>query len=390
LRLALRLVHAELTSRIRDKSFWLEALLLPVVVTAIMGLSLGNLGRGKTPPVRVGIVANSERSMAVEILQSALKSAGSIHTEFYSDPAGARSQLTAAHLDALVFLPDLNLALPAKDLSLKAIVESGKRGQFQAEMVAEITEATFRAMSAELAARTVVADMMTESGVDPAPAWTIPTPVAVSTRLQEVPLQRFDLLAAQFAGLAIFFSLLSAFRIMSNVFGEHRRGLNLRLAGVPAPAYSVAAGFILTVATVALLQTFTVLLLGAVGFQVRWGPVLPLFLATLVTALASAAVALALAVLPGSSTSRGLVGMLFVLGGGAIGGALVPLDGANPVLQIVAHATLHFWATGLFTGLARGLTFLQVLSMFLGVLAYGAVAFCLAAIFLARRRVVRA
>jgi len=53
-------------------------------------------------------------------------------------------------------------------------------------------------------------------------------------------------------------------------------------------------------------------------------------------------VALALAALPITGTAKGLVGMLVVLGGSVLGGALVPLDGASPWLTGLARVTLHY------------------------------------------------
>lgn len=385
-----RIMQAELVSRIRDKSFWLEALLLPIVVTVIMGVALGNLGRGKTPVIHVGIVAGSSDWLPVEVLESAFKSTGTLKTEFYAKADAARSALSSSKVDALVFVTDFDPTSASGNSALNATVESGRTTQFQAGMVAQITEATLRALAAELGARRAVAGLLSDIGTDPTPAWVTPTPVPVSARLEEVPLKRFDLLASQFAGMAIFFSLLSAFRIMTNIFGDHRQGLNLRLAGVPTKPAFVAMGFVLSVATVAITQTITVLVLGSAAFGVKWGPIVPMVLATVCASLASAALALALAVLPGSSTTRGLIGTLVVLGGSVLGGALVPIDGSSSTLQWLAHSTLHFWVTGLFTGLSRGLTISQVWDKFLGVMAYGMVALVLATFFMARRQTARA
>lgn len=383
-------MQAELTSRLRDKSFWLEALLLPLIITGIMGFAMGEVGRGKIPTVRVGIVASTNEVLPAQILETAFKATGSLEVALLTDAAEARERLASAGLDALVFVPDFDPGEITADTELRATVESGKSTQFQASLVAQITEATLRAVSAELGARMVVAELMADKGLDPTPAWKVPTPVPVSARLEELPLQRFDLLGSQFAGLAIFFSVLSAFRMMGNIFGDHRHGLSLRLAGLPARPGYVALGHITTVATVAAVQTFTVLALGAMAFGVKWGPLLPLVLATLSAALSSAALALALVVLPGSSTVRGLVGTLVVLGGSVLGGSLVPLDGAGPTLKLFARGTLHYWVTGLFTGLARGLTLFEVAGMFVGVVAYGGFAMALGAIFLGRRRAARA
>lgn len=385
----IRLMQAELTSRMRDKSFWLEAVLLPVVVTVIMGLALARVGQGKTPVVNVGVVAGSDDVVTVLVLKEAFKATGTLRTTFFLDGAEARAKLRARELDAIVFAPDGDPA-SISEVPLKVSVESGRTTQFQATMVARVTEAALRTMMADFTARRSVADLMAQNGGNPTPAWTTPTPTPVSAMLDQVSLPRFNALGARFAGLAVFFSLLSAFRLMGNIFSEHRRGLSLRLSGVPVHALSVAVGYIGTVALVASVQTLTVLVVGRVAFGVMWGPMGPLLLAILLASVASAAVALTLAVLPLGRSSRGLVGTLFVLGGSVLGGSLVPLDGANSTLQFFAKATLHYWVTGLFTGLARGLTAGQVAQLFAGVLLYGGIALTLAATFLARRRPSRA
>jgi len=384
---AWRLIHAELTSRIRDKSFWLETILLPVVVTLIMGLALGQTGRGKTPELRVGLVAVDPENLLAEVLEIAYGAIGSIVTQRYLNYAEAKQHLDAFSLDAVVVV---SLVDPQTSSELHASVEAGKRTLFQAGMVAQITEATLRALSADLTARRVVADLMVQRGQDPTDVWMAVPSVPVSARLDQVSLARFDLLGSQFAGMAIFFSVLSGFRVMMSIFGPHRNGLNMRLTGAPIPGWAKTSGNVGSVATISFLQTLVVLLIGALIFQIEWGPSLPLLTAAALSAIAAAALALSLVTLPIGGTARGLVGMLVVLGGSVLGGALVPLDGANPWLTGLAPITLHYWVTGLFTGLSRGLTTEEVANMYMGVILYGAVALSLSAIFLARGRTRRA
>lgn len=384
----LRLVQAELISRMRDKSFWLEAVLLPVVVTLIMGLALGRVGHGKTPLVHVGVVASSADLLTVQVLQEAYKATGTLEMEVLTSLAEARTRLKEHLLDALVLVPDTD-PITAKS-PVKVSVEAGWTTQFQATMVAQVTEATLRTMMVEIEARRLVADLLEQKQADPTSAWTTPAPTPVSAKLDQVKLQQFDALGSQFAGLAIFFSLLTAFRLMVNIFGQHRRGLNLRLTGIPVLPAVAAVGFILTVAIVASVQTLTVLVVGRLAFGVMWGAPALLVLAILLAAMASAAVALTLAVLPLSASARGLVGTLVVLGGSVLGGSLVPIDGAGPTLQLFAKATLHYWVTGLLTGLSRGVSATEVAQLFIGVTVYGSVALALSAAFLARRRPGRA
>lgn|GEM_PF-5232328 len=384
----LRLVQAELISRMRDKSFWLEAILLPVVVTVIMGLALGRVGHGKTPVVHVGVVASSGNLLTVQVLQEAYKATGTLESALFTGTDEARLRLKDRRLDAIVLVSDSDPVSARRPV--KVTVEAGRTTLFQASMVAQVTEATLRTLVVEIEARRSVADLLLQNHADPTPAWNTPVPTPVSARLEHVSLQQFDALGVQFGGLAIFFSLLSAFRLMVNIFGEHRRGLNLRLAGVPARPATVALGFVTTVASVASVQTLTVLIVGRIAFGVKWGAPGALVLAILLASIASAAVALTLAVLPLGSSTRGLVGTLFVLGGSVLGGSLVPLDGASPSLQLFAKATLHYWVTGLFNGLSRGLTASELARLFIGVTAYGAGALVLAAAFLARRRPGRA
>lgn len=382
-----RQIHAELTSRMRDKSFWFETILLPVVVTAIMGMALSGTGRGRTPQVQVGLVAVEAENILAEVLAVAYDATGAIVVTRFSDYEPAKELLDQYQLDALVVVGPVN---PTSVSQIEARVEAGKRTLFQAGLVAQISEAAMKALSADLTARKAVADLMIKQGQNPADLWTATPPVPVSANLEQVSLAQFDMLGSQFAGLAIFFSVLSGFRVMMSIFGPHRHGLNLRLTGAPLSGWSVALGNVGSVATISSLQTFVVLLMGALAFQVKWGPLFPLLAAVILSAMAAASLALALAILPVSSTARGLIGMLMVLGGSVLGGALVPLDGASVWLIWLARGTLHYWVTGLFNGLSRGLSGTEVAGMYAGVILYGSTAMGLATLFLARRRAIRA
>lgn len=384
------ILRVELALRMRDKSFWLEVLLLPVVVTTVMGLALGGVGRGKLPTVRVALVATKEDNVAAQVLNAALSAAGSYETTHYSNLKDGRNALRSRKVDALIQVPDIEPSDIDKGTSLKATIERNPETEFSALLVAQIAEATFKALSAELRARQAAANLLAENGLDPTPAWLKPTPVPVAAQLQTVPMERFDVLAAQFAGLAIFFSLLSAFRLMGSIFGAHRSGLNLRMAALPVPGWVMATGYIAVVAIIAAAQTAVVLALTRMAFGVKWGPLLPLLLATLLSALASAGVALLLVSLPGSPAARGLIGMLVVLGGSLIGGALVPLDAASSVLRTLGALTLHYWVTGLFKGLARGVSLSELTVYYAVITIYGLIALALASGFLRRRRPTRA
>lgn len=381
---------AELTGRLRDKSFWLEALLLPLIVSVILGLALSGMGSGKVPPIRVVIVSQDPEAIPVQVLTAAFGAVGSIHADVSSNVSEARQLLEQYRADALVLIPEFNPVDDSAAISLTVSVEGSRTAQFHADLVAQVSDAALRSMAADLTARRVVANTLIDRGMDPSPAWMTEMPAATWARLREVPLERFDLLGAQFAGLVVFFSLLSAFRMMSLIYGEARRGLMGRLHGSPVHPLNVAAGNILAVAVVSIVQTTAVLLLADLGFGVDWGPVLPLLLAAVVSALSSAAVALALAVLPGSAAVRGLVGLLMVLGGSVLGGSFIPVDTAGPIVTALAKGTLHFWVSGLLTGLSRGLTLADLQGALLGVLFYGGAALLAATVFLGRRRSIRA
>lgn len=386
MRQAWKLIQAELLVRLRDKSFWLEVLILPLAVTAIMGMALGGVGRGQMPDVRVGIVGASDKDIAVDVLSHAFAAAGPYKTKVYPTVKEGRAALHSLKVDALVIPPAIDPATMGQASVLSATVEPAPDGPFRAILVSQITEATLRTVAAELGVRKAVAEVMTAEGRDPTPAWTLPTPIPVTARLDSVPVEHFDVLAAQFAGLAIFFGLFTAVRIMSTIFGPHRKGLALRLAALPTHPAVVALGYIGSVMLVTSIQTSLVFVLSRLAFGVHWGSMYLLVTATLLAAFASAAVALALATLPTGPSARALIGTLVVLVGSVLGGALVPIDDAGPALRAFAWLTPHYWVSTLFRDVARGLPASELFVQYGAVAVYGGIALVLAAVFLLRRR----
>lgn len=382
------LMLAELRVRLRDRSFWLEAVLLPVAVSAIMGFSLGRIGRGTVPPVHVALVTGAEGNVAADVLRAAFQAAGPFTVTTFADAVPAQAALRSGRADVLVQVAAVDPG--ASGATLQATVAAGVDGQFRAGLAARVAEAALKTLAAEMGARQAVAAGLEAAGADPAAAWARPAPVPVSPHLVRESLAHVDALSVHFSGLASFFSLLTAFRLMGNLFGPHRRGVSLRLQAVPTWPGSLAAGYMAAVTAVAALQTLLVFAAGRLAFGTSSGSIPLLLAAVVLSSLASAAVALALAVLPLGPAARGLAGLLAVLGGGVVGGALVPLEGAGAWLQHLGQITLQFWVTSLFSGLARGVPVPELAGPFAAVGLYGGLALVMAALFLARRRLVHA
>lgn len=380
----LGLLRTELTVRVRDRSFWLETLLLPLVITGLMGFALKGVSSGQLPPLRVGIVSATDSDPEVVALQTAYQAIGSIDAKIFKDAREAEAALAGGEIDSLVRPEPVVISDPLRIPSVKAEVQASIRTQFASTLVADMTESALRLFHAEMETRARLAQGLVQAGLDPMKAWQVNEPFVGPPTIQTRSNGPSTVLAAQFAGLSIFFCLLSTFRLMSNSFGPHRFGLLRRLKLIPGGLGLVGLSFWLSVSLVACTQTLVVLGSAWLFFNVTWHSPTLFLLSTALSAAASAAVALCLAVLPVSPTARGVIGLLVVLVGGLLGGAFIPVQADSGWILVAARSTLHYWVTNLFSTLSAGSSIEQTSAPLLVVTLYGAAALCLG-LFLARK-----
>jgi ABC-2 type transport system permease protein len=377
LRALLGLLRTELTVRVRDRSFWLETLLLPLVITGLMGFALQGVSSGKLPPLRVGIVTENGSDPGVVALKTAYQAIGSIDATIYKESQAAEEDLVAGDIDSLVRPDPVLISDPLRIPPVRAEVQSSIRTQFASTLVADMTESALRLFHAEMETRARLAQGLAQAGRDPMKAWQLNEPFVGPPTIQARHDGPSTALATQFAGLSIFFCLLSTFRLMSNSFGLHRLGLLRRLRLIPGGLGLVSLSFWLSVSLVALTQTMVVLGSAWLFFNVTWHST-PLFLlGASLSAMSSTAVALCLAVLPISPTARGVIGLLVVLVGGLLGGAFIPVQADSGWILTAAQSTLHYWVTTLFSTLAAGSSLEQASTPLLIVTLYGTAALCL-------------
>lgn len=341
MRLAWLIAAKDLRQRIRDKSFLVFAVVLPLVLAFVFNLVLGGVAntsevlrykvfdadRGQ---LSVAFVQGLERTDAVDVstAESADQAVGSVES-------GAAA---AAFLVPQGFSRDVMSGRPAElrvvgdvDTPLGVSVAQSIAGSYVAEL-----------RSVQLSVATAMADGTSRSPSELAEAAVA---VAAPIQLTDAAAARRELDMSTFfaAGMAVFFMFFAVQFGVSSLLDERRDGTLARLLAAPVPRLSILAGKLLTslvvgVLSMTVLVVATSLLLGA-----NWGAPLGVVLLVLTGVLAAIGVTAVVAGLARTAEQAGnwqaIVGVTL----GTLGGVFFPVSQAGGLLASISWITPHRW-----------------------------------------------
>lgn len=327
----------DLRQRLRDRSALLVAVVVPLVLAAIFGLTLRDVASGGVT-FEVAL-ADADRGPAAAAFArevvAPLERSGLLRVR----RAGAREAARLAdrgEVEAAIVLP----AGLSRAVAAGRSVELGVLGDPGSPLGVLVARSLAEGFAGRIAAvRLAAAAAGVGPGAARAAAASPPIVLAdVSTESRELDPTTFYA-----AGMAVFFLFFTVQLGLTSLLDERREGTLARLLAAPVPRRSVLLGKLATsvavgVASMTVLAVATRLLLGA-----RWGDPLGVGLLLLAGVLAATSVTALIATLARTHEQAAAWQAIVALVLGMLGGAFFPVAQAGGLVERVSLVTPHAW-----------------------------------------------
>jgi ABC-2 type transport system permease protein len=338
MRAALAIVAKDLRQRIRDRSALLIALVVPLALASIFGLTLRDVSSGDITFDYA--VADFDRHEVAQSFRDVVREAerqGFVSLREASSEEEARTLARDGDVSAAFVLP-VGLT---RAVATGAPAELEVVGNVDAPIGALVARSLADGFTSEVnAVRIAVA--AAGGGRDLAErASALPRPV----RLEDVTTERRELDATTFyaAGMAVFFLFFTVQFGVASLFDERREGTLARLLAAPVPRGAIVAAkattsIVLGLVSMTVLVVATSLLLGA-----EWGDPLGVALLILAGVLAATAVTTLIATFARTAEQAGTWLSIVALVLGMLGGSFFPVVQAGGALALLSRGTPHAW-----------------------------------------------
>jgi ABC-2 type transport system permease protein len=353
MRAVLLITGKDLRQRARDRSLFLYALLLPLGLTVLMNLLLGDVDRPQ--PFAYAVVDDDHGPVAAAFVDGVLPSAGDVVDARVVGTAEEARRLVADGTVAAAFL------LPP---GFSDAVASGRAGTVEvvgnpdAPLGTQVARSLATSFTDRITAtRTAVAaSVHGGSAVDPADLarraaeLPVPPPVAEDTAGR----RELDTTTYFAAGMAVFFLFFTVQFGVTGLLEERRDGTLPRLLAAPLRRSSVLVAKLLTstvvgVVSMAVLVAASSLLIGA-----RWGHPVGVALLVLAGVLAATGVVAVVAVLARTADQAGGWQAAVAVTLGALGGTFFPVAQVGGALAALSFVSPHRWFLHGLSELASG------------------------------------
>jgi ABC-2 type transport system permease protein len=376
----------DLTQLVRDRKTFLFTLIMPIVLTLLIGFALGGFGSSNDPRLPVGWLDLDDSPTSRQLYR--LLSASSV-VRLVADP-----WQTQSGLEDLVLKEDLAGALVApagyghdlqagKPVRLVLIANTATTvgTSLESEILAAIIrlESSLRIAAALEDYAGAPFEYTYEQALD---AWEDPPVGVVEQVSQAIPVEQGadNAMAHTSPGFMLQFAIAGLLVSASLLVAERKNRCLQRLLTTSTSRLQILLGHYLAIFIQILCQFVILIIFGQVLLKVNY---LRAPLATLLVAASAAACIAALGLLIGSiahSEEQAIVFSLvpmFLLAG--LGGAWVPLEVAGPTFEVIGHFSPVAWGLDGFKNVAlRGLGVEGVLLPVAVLLGYALVFFLLA------------
>lgn len=385
---AVHIAVKDLLVTIRDWQGLLMFLVMPLVLTAILGSALGG-NFAATPSLsafEVAIVDNDGGELAIA-LRSVLDSSEiqSLVKQVNMTEVEARDSITAGRLQVALVIPPRFTQSVYAGLDTDLIILKDAGASLRPLIVEGIANSFMEYVSiGRVATSLVVSKAMAGGAIDIDPSQVVGQIIervqALNPRYVEEVAQPHRSLISSFqyyaAAMAVMFMMSAGAVGLQSIASEKRNLTWERLLSSPTSPGLVVIGKFFAVLLVNSLQ-FMVLMLGTTFvYKVSWGSnMLMVMVAGVCYAVAVSGLCLLVAALiPSSKASLG-AWSIGVQACAALGGSMVPLAVFPEALQGIARISPNFWGIRMFTALMGGeaLRLTHVLPL----LSIGVIALCI-------------
>ncbi len=367
----------DILAQVRSRSFLVQTLLLPFLLTLIIGNALG--GQRRITPIPVAVVGSGEIATALEDLLNNTK----IATTTRYSAQDASTALTEGRAIMRVEFPKGFETQLLRNRPLEVSVTSDVANHERAKIVDDFVRGYVQQL--EVARATILG---ATRALQPATARELVETLAlvrskVETQLKAAPI---DLQTDQASGrsqgffayyaiaFGVMFTLLSATNGAGGVLDELERGTLHRLLAAPVTPATLLFSKFLALWVLSALQLGAFALLSHLLFGVNWGTPIEFLMVLLATAAAAAGFG---GIIVGISKSREQLTTLalgFVLVMSLLGGSMYPIETLPGIAQFLSRFTYNRWSIEAFQLIAVGSQSPQVgfaVLVLLGMAAFG-------------------
>jgi len=349
----------ELLLLLKDKMAVVWMVILPLAMTAIMGLVFGGFGGGSEAVViDLPVVDHDGGEMATVVLDI-LSQTGNLHLETEHDEENARQLVSDGKRAGAVVIPsgfsaDLTSGQPT---ALELVVVPG--GQTAPLLEGMVRGVASSFSNVQTAVEVAISEVQRATGgasldyegiagraVDVALERLHDPPVrARITTVGSAEEEEFNIFDQAVPGYAVMFAMFTVLSAAGGILEEKERGTFKRLLIAPIPQWSLLGGKLLAQFLMGVGQIALMFLAGALVFHVKLGnSLLGLALITLATCWATTSLGILLVAVIRSRKQIHPITTLIILGTSAIGGSWFPLFLMPKAVQQVGRITLVAWA----------------------------------------------
>ncbi len=348
----------ELLLLFKDKMAVVWMLILPLGLTAIMGLAFGGLGGGSEPVViDLPVVDQDGGKMAAAVLDI-LTQMESLHLETEYDEETARQLVSDGERAGALVIPagftaDVTSGNPT---ALDLLVAPG--GQTAPLLEGMVRGVTSGLSNVQTAVEVTISEVQRATGSYDLDYEGITARVAATTqeRLENPPVgtrvttvgsgeEEFNIFDQVVPGYAVMFAMFGVLSGAGAILEEKERGTFKRLLFAPVPKYALLGGKLLAQFLIGVAQIALMFIFGTLVFHVNLGDsILGLVLVTLATCWATTSLGLLLVAVIKSRKQIHPITTLIILGSSAVGGSWFPLFMMPEWVQQAARITINAWA----------------------------------------------
>jgi ABC-2 type transport system permease protein len=378
-----------LLEAVRDRSIWIQMIIIPVLLTTIMGLAFGDTSRTQTKVTL--LVVDDDRSDYSRMLTDQLRTDRVFNIKVESK-AKARDQVKNGSVSGALIIPVgygnalrlgkkmglilLNIAgsadAPAQKQIISGLADRYSTNAYAAAITVGILREHGRLPAAE------VDNAWTSAFKQADKAWS-PAPVTVHTNIMTASgIRGKKTLAFGFSqtsiGFAIMFIMFMLINGATSILEERQRGTLGRLLTTPTSKFTFLSGKIVGLFAIALIQATILIAAGRFIFGVDWGrEPLPLIVILLVFIFAIASLGILIAAFARTTNQAQSVAPILVISAAMIGGCYWPIEITPPLMQTAARFLPTYWAmTSLTDIIVRGHSWDAILLPAAVLLGFGA------------------
>jgi ABC-2 type transport system permease protein len=343
----------------KDRMAAVWMIILPLAMTAIMGLVFGGFGgESEAMVIDLPVVDHDGGEMAAMVLDI-LSQTENLQVETEYDEETARQLVTDGKRAGAMIIPsDFSAAITSgQTTALELVVAPG--GQTAPLLEGMVRGVTSGFSNVQTTVEVAISEVQRATGSYDLDYEGIVNRVVATTldRLEDPPVrasvtivggteeEEFDIFDQVVPGYAVMFAMFTVLSAAGGILDEKERGTFKRLLIAPIPQWSLLGGKLLAQFLMGVGQIALMFLFGALVFHVQLGnSLLGLSLITLATCWATTSLGILLVSVIRSRKQIHPITTLVILGSSAIGGSWYPLFLMPRAVQQVARVTLVAWA----------------------------------------------